>query len=63
MNRADPIVIRKVANRRLYVPGAGCFVTLNYIAAMVRNGDDVVVYNDKTDENITHAILTKIIVE
>jgi polyhydroxyalkanoate synthesis repressor PhaR len=63
MNRPDPIVIRKVANRRLYVPGAGCFVTLNDIAAMVRNGDDVVVYNDKTGENITHAILTQIIVE
>jgi polyhydroxyalkanoate synthesis repressor PhaR len=63
MNQPDPVVIRKMANRRLYVPRAGRFVTLNDVGAMVRNGNDIVVYNNRTDEDITHAILTQIIVE
>jgi polyhydroxyalkanoate synthesis repressor PhaR len=63
MIKPNSIVIRKMANRRLYVPGAGHFVTLGDISDMIRRGDEVVIYNAKTDEDITHAILTQIIVE
>ena len=59
----SPIVIRKIGNRRLYIPKSGRYVTLDKVASMIRNGDEIVVYNDKTDEDITHFILTKIIIE
>ena len=58
-----PIVIKKYANRRLYNTATSSYVTLDYLAEMVKNGQDFVVYDAKTNEDITHSVLTQIIFE
>jgi polyhydroxyalkanoate synthesis repressor PhaR len=58
-----PIVVKKYANRRLYNTETSSYVTLDDLAAMVRDGRDFVVYDAKTGEDITRSVLTQIIVE
>jgi polyhydroxyalkanoate synthesis repressor PhaR len=60
---AEPVTIKKYANRRLYNTGTSTYVTLEDLAAMVKNGDDFVVYDAKTSEDITRSVLTQIIFE
>jgi polyhydroxyalkanoate synthesis repressor PhaR len=64
-NRAtdDPVVIKKYANRRLYNTATSSYVTLDYLADMVKSGQDFIVHDAKSGEDITHAVLTQIIVE
>ena len=59
----DRVVIKKYANRRLYNTARSCYVTLDDLAAMVRAGEDFVVYDAKTGEDITRSVLTQIIFE
>jgi polyhydroxyalkanoate synthesis repressor PhaR len=59
----QPTVIKKYANRRLYHTGSSTYVTLEDLAGMVRNGDDFVVYDAKSGEDITRSVLTQIIFE
>ncbi|MEO0912347.1 MAG: polyhydroxyalkanoate synthesis repressor PhaR [Pseudomonadota bacterium] len=59
----DHIVIKKYANRRLYNTQKSSYVTLEDLAQMVRDGDDFVVRDAKTGEEITRAVLTQIIFE
>jgi polyhydroxyalkanoate synthesis repressor PhaR len=64
MNKtAEPITIKKYANRRLYNTGTSTYVTLEDLAAMVKTGEDFVVYDAKTSEDITRSVLTQIIFE
>ena len=58
-----PVVVKKYANRRLYNTESSCYITLDTLADMVRNGRDFVVYDAKTGEDITRSVLTQIIVE
>jgi polyhydroxyalkanoate synthesis repressor PhaR len=58
-----PIVIKKYANRRLYHTGTSTYVTLEDLAQMVKAGEDFVVYDAKTSEEITRSVLTQIIFE
>ena len=58
-----PVVVKKYANRRLYNTEASSYVTLDDLAKMVRDGRDFVVYDAKTGDDITRAVLTQIIVE
>jgi polyhydroxyalkanoate synthesis repressor PhaR len=58
-----PTVIKKYANRRLYHTGTSTYVTLEDLAKMVRQGEDFVVYDAKTAEDITRSVLTQIIFE
>ena len=60
---AEPVTIKKYANRRLYNTGTSAYVTLEDLAAMVKNGEDFVVYDAKTGEDITRSVLTQIIFE
>ena len=60
---ADPVTIKKYANRRLYNTGTSTYVTLEDLAAMVKKGEDFVVYDAKTGEEITRSVLTQIIFE
>lgn len=57
------IVIKKYANRRLYNTGTSTYVTLEDLAKMVKKGEDFVVQDAKTGEDITHSVLTQIIFE
>src|SRR5215208_3144355 len=59
----QPTVIKKYANRRLYHTGTSTYVTLEDLAVMVKKGEDFVVYDAKTGEEITRSVLTQIIFE
>jgi polyhydroxyalkanoate synthesis repressor PhaR len=62
-NEANAVVIKKYANRRLYNTRTSAYVTLEDLAAMVREGVDFVVYDAKTNDDLTRQILTQIIFE
>jgi polyhydroxyalkanoate synthesis repressor PhaR len=62
-NNKQPIVIKKYANRRLYNTGTSTYVTLEDLAQMVKVGEDFVVYDAKSNEEITRSVLTQIIFE
>src|SRR5581483_10805564 len=59
----EPTIIKKYANRRLYNTGTSTYVTLEDLAAMVKKGEDFVVHDAKTGEDITRSVLTQIIFE
>ncbi len=59
--QGEAIVIKKYANRRLYNTATSAYVTLDDLAKMVREGTDFVVYDAKTNEDLTRQILTQII--
>jgi polyhydroxyalkanoate synthesis repressor PhaR len=59
----DPIIIKKYANRRLYNTQSSSYITLDDLARMTREGTDFQVLDAKTGADITHAILTQIIME
>ncbi len=56
-------VIKKYANRRLYNTATSTYVTLEDLSRMVKEGSDFIVYDAKTGEDITRAVLTQIIFE
>ncbi|WP_174298369.1 polyhydroxyalkanoate synthesis repressor PhaR [Sphingomonas bacterium] len=61
---ADGVVtIKKYANRRLYNTETSSYITLEHLAAMTRGGREFRVVDAKTDEDITHTVLTQIIME
>ncbi len=62
-NAKQPTVIKKYANRRLYNTGTSAYVTLEDLAHMVKRGEDFVVHDAKTGEDITRSVLTQIIFE
>jgi len=59
----EPIKIKKYANRRLYNTGTSTYVTLEDLAVMVKAGEDFVVEDAKTGEDITRSVLAQIIFE
>ena len=59
----ERVVIKKYANRRLYNTASSSYVTLEHLAEMVKKGVDFVVYDAKTNEDITRTVLTQIIFE
>jgi polyhydroxyalkanoate synthesis repressor PhaR len=59
----NPTIIKKYANRRLYHTGTSAYVTLEDLAQMVKNGEEFVVQDAKTGEDITRAVLGQIIFE
>jgi polyhydroxyalkanoate synthesis repressor PhaR len=59
----EPVTIKKYANRRLYNTGTSAYVTLEDLAVMVKSGEDFVVYDAKTGDDITRSVLTQIIFE
>jgi polyhydroxyalkanoate synthesis repressor PhaR len=62
-NSVTPITIKKYANRRLYNTASSAYVTLADLAKMVKTGEDFVVYDAKTNEDITRSVLAQIIFE
>jgi len=59
----EPITIKKYANRRLYNTGTSAYVTLEDLATMVKAGENFVVFDAKTGEDITRSVLAQIIFE
>ena len=58
-----PVIIKKYANRRLYNTETSSYITLDHLAAMTREGRDFKVVDAKTEDDITHNVLTQIIME
>jgi polyhydroxyalkanoate synthesis repressor PhaR len=61
--KRETVVIKKYANRRLYNTETSSYVTLDDLATMVRGDRDFVVFDAKTGDDLTHGVLTQIIVE
>src|SRR6476619_4052925 len=59
----EPIIIKKYANRRLYNTRSSSYITLEDLSKMTREGVDFQVLDAKTGADITHQILTQIIME
>lgn len=59
----EPVTIKKYANRRLYNTGASTYVTLEDLAEMVKRGEDFLVFDAKSGEDITRSVLAQIIFE
>lgn len=61
--KGDTVIIKKYANRRLYNTQSSSYITLEHLAKMTREGVDFKVLDAKTGADITHSILTQIIME
>jgi len=59
----SPVIIKKYANRRLYNTQTSSYVTLDHLAAMVKDGTEFEVQDARTGEDITRSVLTQIIFE
>ena len=59
----DTVIVKKYANRRLYNTSTSSYITLEDLAAMVRENIEFQVLDAKTGEDITHSILTQIIMD
>jgi polyhydroxyalkanoate synthesis repressor PhaR len=57
------LIIKKYANRRLYNTNTSQYITLEDLFHLIKQGTDFVVYDAKTNEDITKTILTQIIFE
>jgi len=62
-NTEDTVIVKKYANRRLYNTRSSSYITLDDLAKMTREGVDFKVLDAKTGNDITHSILTQIIME
>jgi polyhydroxyalkanoate synthesis repressor PhaR len=60
---AEPVTIKRYANRRLYHPGTGSYLTLEDLGGMVEDEEDFVVHDAKTGDDITPVVLKQIILE
>lgn len=59
----DTVTIKKYANRRLYNTSSSSYITLDDLATMTREGTDFTVVDAKSGDDITHSILTQIIMD
>ena len=57
------VIIKKYANRRLYNTQSSKYITLDFLADLTRKEVDFKVVDAKTDDDITHNILTQIIMD
>lgn len=58
-----PVKIKKYANRRLYNTATSAYITLDDLAEMIKLGQEFVVHDAKTNDDITRHVLTQIILE
>ncbi len=59
----DVVIIKKYANRRLYNTESSTYITLDHLAEMVRAKREFKVIDAKSGDDITHNVLTQIIME
>jgi polyhydroxyalkanoate synthesis repressor PhaR len=59
----DVVVIKKYANRRLYDTESSSYITLERLAEMVRQKREFKVVDARSGDDITHAVLTQIIMD
>jgi polyhydroxyalkanoate synthesis regulator protein len=54
---SDPVTVRLYANRRLYEPRSGRYVTRDELLALAHDGADVTVLDAGTGADVTRSIL------
>lgn len=59
----EPRVIKRYANRKLYDMSQSCYVTHDEIASLVREGEEIRIIDNRTQEDLTSATLTQILLE
>ena len=62
-NVREPRVIKRYANRKLYDMSESCYITHEEIAGLVRNGEEVRIIDNRTQEDLTSATLTQILLD
>lgn len=62
-NNDEVVLIKKYANRRLYNTQTSCYITLEDLFQMIQKGEDFVVKDAKSGEDLTRSVLTQIIFE
>lgn len=61
--KSETVIIKKYANRRLYNTQSSSYITLDHLSKMTREGIEFRVLDAKSGADITHQILTQIIME
>lgn len=61
--KPEPVKIKKYTNRRLYNTETSAYVTLDDLAQMVKDDKDFVVVDAKSGKDLTHSVLTQIILD
>ena len=59
----NPVTIKKYGNRRLYNTTTSAYENLESLAGMAKRGDDFVVYDAKSGDDITRSVLRQIVAE
>ncbi|MBC2777349.1 polyhydroxyalkanoate synthesis repressor PhaR [Parasphingopyxis marina] len=60
---SETVIIKKYANRRLYNTESSSYITLDHLGGMIREKRDFQVIDAKSGDDITHNVLTQIIME
>ncbi|PIR23152.1 MAG: hypothetical protein COV44_04110 [Deltaproteobacteria bacterium CG11_big_fil_rev_8_21_14_0_20_45_16] len=64
INVAENIrIIKKYQNRKLYDTQDSCYVTLDGIAKMIRDSEEIAVVDNNSKEDVTALILTQVLYE
>lgn len=58
---AESIIIKKYPNRRLYNTANSTYITLDDVAGLIREGNQVQILDVNTGEDLTATVLTQII--
>jgi polyhydroxyalkanoate synthesis repressor PhaR len=59
----EPRVIKRYANRKLYDMSQSCYITHDEIANLLREGEEVRIIDNRTQEDLTSATLTQILLD
>ncbi len=60
---SEPRVIKRYANRKMYDTSRSCYVTLEEIAEIVRQGTEVRVIDNKSKQDLTEVTLTQALLD
>lgn len=63
MTHKTPKIIKRYQNRKLYDTSDSCYVTLEDISDMIKQGEEVEVIDNETKEDLTAVTLAQIIFE
>lgn len=63
MTEKNPKIIKRYQNRKLYDTSDSCYVTLEDISEMIKQGEEIEVVDNETKEDLTAVTLAQIIFE
>lgn len=56
-------LIKRYANRKLYDTSRSCYVTLDEIGAMIKDGEEIRIIDNQTKEDLTSVTMAQILLE